>query len=308
MRVSKNTFAVLALLTLVATYLLVVLGSTVRVTESGMGCAGWPLCSGRIGPIDRFHPLLEQSHRYLAAAVTALIVVLAVGSRSLKLEAPELARLALTGVGFIIIQIVLGAITVFTNNAPITVAAHLVVALCFLGIISVLAVSAHRRKVSPASYSSGHDRLAFAALVGIFLVLIAGSLVVDGGAQAACASWPLCPSSHSSADLTSLQLIHRIVVLVGGAIAATYFVAVTQRKCSSSGQIRLAVIGLALLLTEIVVGAAVAILRAPDVLADVHLAIAAALWVDLVATVTLGYYVFEAPVTLPRSEETNLRN
>ncbi|MDA8343028.1 MAG: hypothetical protein M0007_12495, partial [Actinomycetota bacterium] len=34
---------VFSLVTLVLTYGLVVLGSTVRVTESGMGCASWPL-------------------------------------------------------------------------------------------------------------------------------------------------------------------------------------------------------------------------------------------------------------------------
>jgi heme A synthase len=43
-----------------------------------MGCKGWPLCSGQIGPIDQFHPLLEQSHRYLASIVTILIFSLAI--------------------------------------------------------------------------------------------------------------------------------------------------------------------------------------------------------------------------------------
>ncbi|MCL5077340.1 MAG: COX15/CtaA family protein, partial [Actinobacteria bacterium] len=73
-----RTFRALTLVTLISTYLLIVLGSTVRVTESGMGCKGWPLCSGQIGPIDQFHPLLEQSHRYLASIVTILIFSLAI--------------------------------------------------------------------------------------------------------------------------------------------------------------------------------------------------------------------------------------
>lgn len=55
-----------ALVTLVATAGLILLGSTVRMTESGMGCRSWPLCNGAIGPVGGFHSLLEQSHRYLA--------------------------------------------------------------------------------------------------------------------------------------------------------------------------------------------------------------------------------------------------
>src|SRR5579875_3115619 len=56
---------------LVACYLLVALGDTVRVTESGMGCRSWPLCNGHLGLVGNVHALLEQSHRYLAAVVTA---------------------------------------------------------------------------------------------------------------------------------------------------------------------------------------------------------------------------------------------
>ena len=64
----------LTLATMVTTYFLIVLGSTVPVTNSRMGCSSWPLCNGQVVPIDRFHPLIEQSHRYLATIVTFLIV------------------------------------------------------------------------------------------------------------------------------------------------------------------------------------------------------------------------------------------
>src|SRR5674476_1238816 len=74
---SVHWIRVLSLATVVAAYGLVVLGSTVRVTNSGMGCPGWPLCAGQVGPIAQLHPLIEQSHRYLASLVTILILALA---------------------------------------------------------------------------------------------------------------------------------------------------------------------------------------------------------------------------------------
>ncbi len=50
-------FRRLALVTLVATFLLIVLGGLVRVSDSGLGCGpggsgfhGWPLCQGDVVP------------------------------------------------------------------------------------------------------------------------------------------------------------------------------------------------------------------------------------------------------------------
>ena len=151
----------LSLATMVATYCLVVLGSTVRVTNSGMGCRGWPLCTGQVGPIAQFHPLLEQSHRYLVTLVTVLILVLAVlvwrtGPTAWYVRGP-----ALVSVGVIAVQIVLGAITVITNNAPVTVALHLAVGLLFLGVVTVTAVASfiRARAVVVAASRTGPTRL-----------------------------------------------------------------------------------------------------------------------------------------------------
>ncbi|HEX9031145.1 MAG TPA: COX15/CtaA family protein, partial [Streptosporangiaceae bacterium] len=69
-----------ATVSLVAAYLLVVIGDTVRVTESGMGCASWPSCNGSFGLPLTYHAFLEQSHRYLAAVVTVLIGATFIGA------------------------------------------------------------------------------------------------------------------------------------------------------------------------------------------------------------------------------------
>lgn len=284
---STRWIRVLSLATVVATYCLIVLGSAVRVTDSGMGCPGWPLCSGQVGPIAQFHPLMEQSHRYLASLVTVLILALVVLAWRTGPKARHVRVPALLSAGAIAVQIVLGAITVVTKNAPATVALHLTVGLLFLGIVTVTAVASFiGTEQSWLPHRPG--RLAWVTVAGLFLVIISGSLVVDGGAQSACKSWPVCTGSRASAGLVALQLAHRSMVLVGGTLVVVYLATLLRRGGALHRQGMLALSGLVLFAAQIIVGAFDASLGAPSTLADVHLAVASALWAIVVAVVALS--------------------
>ena len=261
----------LALVTAVATYLLVVLGSTVRVSNSGMGCSSWPLCNGRVGPIDHLHPLLEQSHRYLATIVTVAIIALVVLTGRGGARVAQVRTLNLLCFGVVVVQIVLGAITVLTDNAPVTVAAHLIVGLLFLAAVTVTAVASFVDPARPWGRFRG-DGLAWASVAGLFVVLLSGSVVVDGGAETACRSWPACLASPSPTRLVSMQYVHRTLVLVAAVLVVAYVVALWRDHRAT------AIVAVSLLAAQVVVGAFDAVLGAPAALADVHLALASALW------------------------------
>src|ERR1019366_1176160 len=183
-------------------------------TNSGMGCNGWPLCSGQVGPISHFHPLMEQAHRFLASIVTVLIGVLVFLTRHAGALARHVRGPALMSAGVIALQIVLGAITVLTNNAPITVALHLLVAALFLAVVAVTAVASFIEPDRSWSLLHRPGRLAWAAVGGLYLVVISGSVVVNAGAQSACASWPACFSNPAAMGLVVVQLVHRSMVLL----------------------------------------------------------------------------------------------
>src|SRR5919201_5408531 len=77
-------FRRLADLTALVTFLLIIVGGVVRVSDSGLGCGpggsgtkGWPLCGGDVIPlVGDENTLIEFSHRALAAVVVVLIALL----------------------------------------------------------------------------------------------------------------------------------------------------------------------------------------------------------------------------------------
>ena len=73
-----------------------------------MGCPAWPLCEGKLGPLQEFHALMEQTHRYLAALVTVLVLATALLAWRNRSRSAAI-RPALFTVAVIVVQIGLGA-------------------------------------------------------------------------------------------------------------------------------------------------------------------------------------------------------
>src|SRR5919198_2189835 len=92
-------FRRLADLTAVVTFVLVIVGGVVRVSDSGLGCGpggsgthGWPLCGGRVLPLIDTNMIIEYSHRILAGSLTVVIAMLALLARRWYPERPLLRR------------------------------------------------------------------------------------------------------------------------------------------------------------------------------------------------------------------------
>ncbi len=251
-----------------------------------MGCRSWPLCNGQVGPATGFHALLEESHRYLAAAVTvgvvAVILIAWRAGAGRRVLVP-----ALWAGGLVALQVALGAVTVFTHNAPWTVALHLVGALLLLAAVTATVAAAFTPAVRGTSPEVRRlDRLSWSALATTFALLVSGSIVVEGGAAGACPSWPGC-ESHFGVPwrVVALQLAHRglagIAVVLLACLAGR---SLLSRRSLPVG-VALAWLLAALLPAQVAAGAISAVLRAPEAAQDVHFALAAAIWSSAVALV-----------------------
>src|SRR5205085_6876918 len=94
----------------VVTYFLIALGGTVLATGSGLSCPDWPLCNGQAFSSGKYNILLEQFHRFTAATVSVLIVLLVISIIVWARKDRALLALAIAAPVLLAVQMVLGAL------------------------------------------------------------------------------------------------------------------------------------------------------------------------------------------------------
>src|SRR5258707_2300448 len=119
----------------VVTYFLVALGGTVLGTDSGVSCPDWPLCYGQAYYSGTYHVFLEQFHRFTAAAVSVLVVLLVIGIIAWARKDRALLTMAIAAPVLLAVQIVLGGLTVLWKLPPPIITAHLATALAIFAIV-----------------------------------------------------------------------------------------------------------------------------------------------------------------------------
>ncbi len=287
-------FRYIAFTAALATYLLIVIGGIVRVTGSGLGCPDWPTCFGRLLPPPQIESQIEFSHRFWASAITSpLILIASIWAwrrfRSVKLVWQPL----LWSLPLLALQGLLGGVVVLTETPPILVAVHLGTAFLLLALLIVAAVTAFARQRKPAQpdrlvYKSRFSRMALGALIGLFIILVSGTLVAASSATYACAGWPFCNGELLPTNpLGWLQMGHRVLA---GLLAIHLLFLLrnawrTQR--SQRGILSAATLTVVLYFAQILVGALKVSTGFPAYLLGLHVATAAAVWAMAVILVVL---------------------
>src|SRR6202011_6116347 len=230
-----KAFRALSVATALATYALVVLGGVVRVSGSGLGCPDWPLCHGRVLPPLDLHAIIEYSHRTTASLTSALIVLTAVVAWLAWRKRRDIVIPATVALVLLVVQVVLGAITVRLELPPMIVLAHLATAMALLAAVCVTAVAAivprPARPAERGSRGATPRRLARAAAAGTYLLILSGSLVVGSGASGSCSAWPLCGGGLNLTfdRLPAIQLLHRGVAALIGLLVVLSLLSVLAR-------------------------------------------------------------------------------
>ncbi len=289
-------FQRLLLVTIGLTFVLVVIGGTVRATDSGLGCPDWPTCHGQLIPPAEKHTLIEFSHRTAASVVGVLFLGVTFFAFKTERRHPLVFWLAFSAGLLLVAQIILGGITVKRELPPEIVAAHLGTAMAFMGVLIVAAtVSLMRSRGVQAlrlAYESNYTRLAMLTAATALVTLVLGSYISGTNAALACDGWPLCngslmPGGNSDAGM---HFMHRLIAgLLGLLMLATIWAAFDERRgrLLAWGSIAAGV----LYITQALVGAANIWTELADGVVIVHLSLAALLWCMMVAASSLSYYL-----------------
>jgi cytochrome c oxidase assembly protein subunit 15 len=223
----------LALAGVLLCFVVVVLGAFVRLNAAGLGCPDWPGCYGHVTPfgaqaspatqtafptrpLDVGKAWKEMIHRYAAGTLVVIIVVLtalAIVYRQKRLLSPTYA-LALLAT--ILVQAVLGMLTVTWQLKPLIVTLHLIFGLTTLSLLYWLWLSlpnqswggmamngAGRASFNAGGASNGRRaaamrlayRLAVVGLVALGVQIALGGWTSSNYAAVACPDFPTCQGS-----------------------------------------------------------------------------------------------------------------
>ncbi len=273
---------VLAWASLVSQTLIVGTGGAVRLTGSGLGCPTWPKCTEDslvATPEMGIHGIVEFGNRLLTFVLVIIALLAFISILRLRRERPELFRLTVAlGVG-IIVQALIGGITVLTGLNSWIVGLHYIVSAVLVALATVYVYRVyHGRALSELAVPIGVRILAIATAVGVWVTVLIGIVVTGSGPHAGDASTP-----RNGLDSELLQHFHSWPAYVTFGLTLL-LIAVAWR----SGRAPLLRWSLALLAVEgvqIAVGLAQARLGLPVILVGVHMVLACVLIAVMTAVV-----------------------
>ncbi len=302
----------LAWITVGCTYFLVALGGTVRVNNAGLSCPDWPLCHGTIFSMESIGALLEESHRYTASIVSVLVMALVM---SILLWARRDKRLlipAMIAPCLLVVQIILGGLTVLMKLEGAIITSHLATAQALFATILFIAVMAGSTVPNrePVEKTRRFARLAVINALLVYLLVLSGSYVFNTGASLACPGWPLCGAAPDWAvryHLNDINMLHRDIAAMIGLLMMWTLLSAWRRRHIAPGQARLAIAAGILFIIQSGVGAFVVLWKKPIYIADLHLAVATAVWACMVllATMAVRQTFIASHAVIPESEPLN---
>ncbi|MEU8842992.1 COX15/CtaA family protein [Streptomyces roseus] len=217
-----------ALGSVVASIAIIVTGGIVRVTGSGLGCTDWPMCTGEtLAPTAEMgvHGAIEFGNRLLTGALCAVVGWVIITARLQKKPMPAVLRGGWAQFWIVVLNAVVGGVTVWMRLSPYIVAAHFLAATLLL---TAAVYTWHAASADPDAEggadaqdgSGGGERSVArvgslsAALVAVTaLLLVVGTLATGSG-----------PHAGDSSDVARMPFNWTAVTVIHGVLAGSVLV------------------------------------------------------------------------------------
>jgi cytochrome c oxidase assembly protein subunit 15 len=130
---SLRRYRVIVWIAFVSLYVIIVTGSLVRLTGSGLGCVDWPACNEeRFVDVSSPHAAIEQLNRLFTGVVAASVIAAVLAALLVRPRQRRLVRLALWLVAGVLAQVVLGGIVVLTGLHPLSNMGHFLLSIALM--------------------------------------------------------------------------------------------------------------------------------------------------------------------------------
>jgi cytochrome c oxidase assembly protein subunit 15 len=192
------------------TFVVVVVGAYVRLSDAGLGCPDWPGCYGELtphhaqddiakavadqggthGPVSLGKAWKEMFHRYIAGGLGLLILAITAMAWLRRRDLGQSPWLATSLLVLVVFQAALGMWTVTLLLKPVIVTLHLLGGLATLALLAWLAM--RQEKLSLPAYAERLRPWAVLALLVVIAQIALGGWVSTNYAALACVDFPTC--------------------------------------------------------------------------------------------------------------------
>jgi cytochrome c oxidase assembly protein subunit 15 len=204
-------FRKLAWFAVIYTFVVVVVGAYVRLSDAGLGCPDWPGCYGELtphhaqddiakavaeqggthGPVSLGKAWKEMFHRYIAGGLGLVILAITAMAWLQRRELRQSPWLATSLLVLVIFQAALGMWTVTLLLKPVIVTLHLLGGLATLALLAWLALRQEKFKALPPAALWLRPWAALALVIVIAQIAL-GGWVSTNYAALACVDFPTC--------------------------------------------------------------------------------------------------------------------
>ncbi len=257
----------LTLANLIANVCIVITGGAVRLTGSGLGCPTWPKCtedSYAATPALGIYGAIEFGNRVLSMVVGAIAILTLIAAW----RAPQ-RRLAALVLGGVLLQGLVGGLTVRFDLSPYFVGPHFLISMVLIALAYRLWRSANP---APVETEPRLRPLAWAVTVASALVLMVGVVVTGSGPHAGDVK-----AVRTGLDPEMISQLHvDAVFLLAGLTLAMWFAA---RALRSAAVARSVVILGVVVLSQGAIGFVQYFTHLPVILVGFHLLGACLVWI-----------------------------
>ena len=276
-----SSYLKVAKVCLVSLVLIIISGSLVRLTGSGLGCADWPQCSEtKFIDVSTGHAAIEQINRLFTGVVAASVIAAALLSLRLNPRNRRLTRFSLSLVAGVLAQVLLGAIVVISGLHPLFNMAHyllsIVLVTCgYLLVVETRQLILDKSGIRPLDVSAKTLALTKLVVLVMAAVLVAGTVVTGAGPHAGDETAP-----RFSILVSTAVRFHGILVWVLLALLVVLFARVRKIASEFSALGVSLEIAVALIIAQGSLGYLQYFLGVPAGLVAIHVALSVAVWLS----------------------------